>query len=142
MRITIPTIGTGTQGDGYRPDLPEGIRGRDPEYGADYSTVTVTLPDTPEVEQWAVEQGYHTPTRVTSGRFQLALKARDAQVYAAVRQMIGADENLALAAGEPHFNRNANTIAGLQQQLQAAGFDQVTDEWIDALFREAFLLEL
>ena len=95
-----------------------------------------------EHEQWAVEQGYHTPRRVTSGRFQLALKAKDADVYAAVRQMIDGDEDLALAAGEPYFNRGSSTIAALQAQLQSMGFSQVTDEWVDDVFRDAFLWEL
>ena len=58
MIITVPTTGTGAQSDGYRPDLPEGISPTKTEYSADYQTVTVTLPDTPEVEQWAVEQGH------------------------------------------------------------------------------------
>ena len=62
MRITAPTIGTGSDGDGYRPDLPESIGWTNPEYSADYTTVTVTLPDTPEVEQWAVEQRYIVTT--------------------------------------------------------------------------------
>ena len=142
MRITVPTIGTGIDGDGYRADLPEGIHGTDPEYGTDYTTVTVTLPDTPEVERWAVEQRYHTPRRVTSGRFMLALKSRDAAVFAAVRAAIAADEDLQLAAGEPYFNRGSTTIAALQHQLQAAGFAHVTDDWVDDVFRDAFLLEL
>ena len=139
MRITVPT----TQFEGqYRPDVPEDIIARDREYSADLNTVTVTIADTPEAEQWAVGQGYHTPRRVTSGRFQIALKAKDPDVYAAVRQMIDADENLRLAAGEPYFNRGSTTIAALQAQLQSMGFSQVTDEWVDDLFRDAFLWEL
>ena len=73
MRITVPTIGTGIDGDEYRPDLPEGITGSNPEYSADYTTVTVTLPDTPEVEQWAVEQGYYVPESITPRQARLAL---------------------------------------------------------------------
>ena len=59
MRITVPT--TVINGDHW-PDLPKSIGWSDPEYSADYQTVTVTLPDTPEVEQWAVEQGYIVTT--------------------------------------------------------------------------------
>ncbi len=139
MRIVVPTkLIEGT----HWPELPEGIGWSDAEYSSDYTTAAVTLPDTPEVEQWAVDQGYHTPARVTSGRFQIALKAKDSDVYAAVRQMIDADEDLALAAGEPYFNRGSSTIADLQAQLQSTGFSQVTDDWVDDLFRDAFLLEL
>lgn len=138
MKIEVLAVGEGTIDDSRRPELPDGIGYRLVSDHGDSMTVEVS----DEAEAWAVEQGYHTPTRVTSGRFQLALKAKDPQVYAAVRQMIDSDEDLALAAGEPYFNRNAATIAGLQQHLQASGFDQVTDEWVDELFREAYLLEL
>ena len=75
MRISVPTTGTGADGDGFRPDLPEGITGSNPEYSADYTTVTVTLPDTPEVEQWAVEQGYHVPESITPRQARLVLLA-------------------------------------------------------------------
>ena len=73
MRITVSTQGTGADGDGYRPDLPEGITGSNPEYSSDYTTVTITLPDTPEVQQWAVEQGYLVPESITPRQARLVL---------------------------------------------------------------------
>ena len=70
MRITIPT----TQINGlYRPDLPEGMMSTKREYSADYTTVTVTLPDTPEVERWAVEQGHYVPENITPRQARLVL---------------------------------------------------------------------
>ena len=137
MIVTVSVI---TESDSRRPNLPEGIGFRlITDHG---NAMTIQTSDTPEVEQWAVEQGYIVPARVTSGRFQLALKAKDSAVYAAVRQMIDADEDLRLAAGEPYFNRGSTTISGLQAQLQSMGFSQVTDEWVDDVFRDAFLWEL
>ena len=131
MIVTVPKTGA-------HPDLPSGISWSRVEDHGDTMTVRIDG----EHEQWAVEQGYHVPRRVTSGRFQIALKAKDSDVYAAVRQMIDSDEDLALAAGEPYFNRASTTIAALQAQLQSMGFSQVTDEWVDEVFRDAFLWEL
>ena len=36
-------------------------------------TMRVRLPDTPEVEQWAVEQGYHVPESITPRQARLVL---------------------------------------------------------------------
>ena len=140
VRITVPT----TQVEGqYRPDVPEGIIARDREYSADYQTVTVTLPDTPEVEQWAVEQGYHTPAQVTAGKFWVELYETDPALTEIVEALIDSDPKLRRAAKhEPTISRHGTSVLSVQAWCLANGYDHVTDEWLDALVRRAFLRQL
>lgn len=116
-----------------RPDLPDGIDYQLIEDHGD--TMTVSIGE--RHEHWAVEQGYHVPQSVRTGRFFIALKRRDAQVYAAVRAAIDADEEYQLATTlEPTIRRQS---VMLEQMRQAMG---LAPEWVDELFREAYLLEL
>ena len=136
ITITVPTIGTGAQGDGYRPDLPEGLSGRDPQYSADYQTVTVTLPDTPEVEQWAVEQGYHVPDHVDPGHLMVALLQFDEQLFDAIEAAIESDKQVRAAMRASFVSRHSLMLQGFCQQFG------ITEEQKNALFVAAYLLRL
>ena len=131
MRITIPT----TQDNGtYRPDVPESIGWSDPEYSADYTTVTVTLPDTPEVEQWAVEQGYHTPTRVQPHLLLLAIDDQDPAMLDSIMTMADQNRQIKIALNHaPSIRRDALMVEQLRQALG------LTHEQVDDLFRAAFV---
>ena len=134
MRITVPTTGTGAQGDGYRPDLPEGITGSNPEYSADYQTVTVTLPDTPEVEQWAVEQGHHVPARVQPHLLLLAIDDENPAMLDQIMAMAEQDRQIKIALNHaPSIRRDAEMVEQLRQALE------LSHQQVDELFRAAFV---
>lgn len=137
MRITIPTIGTGTQGDSYRPDLPEGIRGSAAEYGPDYQTVTVTLPDTPEHERWAVENGHHTPAQVRTGHLLIELLENWPEVYSSLQAALESNPAAKIAIQhEAHVSRDGQLTSQMQEALE------LTDETVDEIFRAAYLRRL
>ena len=133
MRVTVPT--TLINGD-YCPDLPESIGWSNPEYSADYTTVTVTLPDTPEVEQWAVEQGYHVPDQVDPGHLLVALLHFDEQLFDAIEAAIESDKQVRAAMRSSFVSRHSLVLAGFCQQFG------ITPEQKDELFRQAYLLKL
>ena len=131
MRIAIPTVLIG--GDRW-PDLPEAISWSDPEYSADYQSVTVTLPDTPEVEQWAVEQGYHTPTRVQPHLLLLAIDDENPAMLDQIMAMAEQNRQIKIALNHaPSIRRNAEMVEGIRQGLE------LSHDEVDDLFRAAFV---
>ena len=133
MRITVPT--TVINGDHW-PDLPESIGWSDPDYSADYTTVTVTLPDTPENEQWAVEQGYHVPDHVDPGHLMVALLNFDEALFDAIEAAIESDRQVRAAMRASFVSRHSLMLQGFCQQFG------ITEEQKDALFVAAYLLRL
>ena len=129
MIITVPTIiENGTR----RADAP------DPHTLVEDmgDTMRVRVESTPEIERWAVEQGYHVPDHVDPGHLMVALLNFDEALFDAIEAAIESDKQVRAAMRASFVSRHSLMLAGFCQQFG------VTEEQKNALFVAAYLLRL
>lgn len=142
MIITFQKVGTGAIENRVRPDLPEGVTGfRLIEDHGDTMTVDIQT-DLTTAELVAAIPSY-VPEQTSAGKFWVALQRKDAEIRAAVEQLVQSDDEMRLAAQhEPTISRHGQRVLQVQAWCQASGFPHVTDAWLDELFREAVQVQL
>jgi hypothetical protein len=102
--------------------------------------VVSTAPDA--LARWAAALGYFTPKSVRSEQLWIALLQRDAAVFAATESLAESDPVIRIAVRHAStIRRQSQMVAQLATALRAQGFDQVTDAWLDELWREAVQVE-
>ena len=131
MITHVPSI---TENDTRRADLPAGTSYSLIEDLGD--TMRVRLPDIPELEQWAVEQGYHVPDHVDPGHLMVALLQFDEELFDAIEAAIESDKQVRAAMRASFVSRHSLMLQGFCQQFG------ITEEQKDALFVAAYLLRL
>ena len=123
MIVTVPKTGA-------HPDLPSGISWSRVEDHGDTMTVRIDG----EHEQWAVEQGYHTPTRVQPHLLLLAIDDQDPAMLDQIMAMAEQNRQIKIALNHaPSIRRDAEMVEGIRQGLE------LSHDEVDDLFRAAFV---